>query len=64
MRVFQVTSEWDLGYSDGGQSAVWETEEAARRDIKAALDDQGFDETLEELEDRGLVNFFSTTVIS
>ena len=59
MIVYKVWCEWDIGL----EGVMFASEEAARRDVKAALKDSDVEESLQELEDEGLVSFEAMRVI-
>lgn len=59
MKVMTILCEWDIGINDN----VYATEELAREAAKAALLDCGIEETMDELEDDGLISFESNHVI-
>ena len=59
MEVITILCEWDIGINDN----VYATEELAREAAKTALLDCDIEETMDELEDDGLISFESNRVI-
>lgn len=57
--VYKINSEWDIGH----EYYVFGTKEDAREFARRALIDCDFEETLEELEDEGLINYEALEVI-
>ena len=60
MNVTTVWCEWDIGISD----AVFLNEEVARQHAVLALESCGVEETVEELEEEGLIAFETKEVVT
>ena len=58
MDVTTFWCEWDIGINDD----IFIDEEVARVAVAAALTDMDIDETVEELEDQGLLGFDNVEV--
>lgn len=59
MQVTKLTCEWDIGVNE----CLWLDPERARKDTRKALKGCGIEESMEELEEDGLVNFEEVDVI-
>lgn len=60
MNVTTVWCEWDIGISD----SVFLNEEVAREHATRALESCGVEETIEELEEEGLLGFETKEVVT
>lgn len=59
MMVYKFWCEWDIGINE----YLWRDYYQMEEDVAKALSDCGIDDTIEELEDAGLLGFDSVKVI-
>ena len=60
MKVTRMWCEWDIGCNDD----VFEDEDVARKMAEHCLECVGIEETLEELEEEGLIGFEDYEVVT